>query len=93
VEKDKYHRNVELICPTCGGKLFEFKEGDKEFIELFKCASCGRKISKDELIRENEENINENLTEIGQEVMKDFKKEFKKTLKETFKNDKNIRVE
>ena len=54
---DKYKREISLLCPTCSCTQYEFEYGVDETIELAKCASCGRQITKDKLLRENEENI------------------------------------
>ena len=75
MDTEKYNRNLSLLCPTCGCTQFEFKKGVDETIELAKCASCGREITKDELIKENSENISEHMKEIGSQVSKDLAKE------------------
>ena len=92
MKKDKYTRNINLLCPTCGSSLFEYEKRIDESIEVAKCVSCGRLINKDELIRENSENINEHTKEIAGEVVKDFVKEFKASMKKAFRGNKNIRI-
>ncbi|MDP3183421.1 MAG: hypothetical protein Q8M54_11475 [Desulfobaccales bacterium] len=81
MDAEKYNRDVVLVCPTCGGTQFEYDKGVDETIELVKCASCNRELTKDELIRENSENISEHVKEIGGEIMKDAAE----TLKNIFK--------
>ncbi|UAA40756.1 hypothetical protein KIH87_08330 [Paraneptunicella aestuarii] len=55
------------------------------------CVSCERKFNKDELIRENGENIEEHLSEMKREVVKDVADELRKSLKKAFSGSKNIR--
>jgi len=90
---DKNQRKVILLCPTCGGTHFEFTHGSDETIELAKCVSCGRQLTKDELIHENSENISEHAKELGKEVAGDLAKKFKESLKKMFRGNKNIRIE
>jgi predicted RNA-binding Zn-ribbon protein involved in translation (DUF1610 family) len=68
----KYDCSVSLLCPTCGNNQFECNQGTDETIELMKCASCGREIAKDDLIRENSENISEHVKEMGKEITRDL---------------------
>lgn len=92
MDSSKYSRSVSLLCPTCGGAMFEFEQGVDQTIELGKCVRCGRQISKDELIRENGENISEHATEIGKDVAKDMAEELRKTLKDAFRGSKFIKI-
>ena len=91
MDAEKYNRDISLMCPTCGCTQFEYHSGVDETIELVKCASCGRKIPKDDLLRENSENISEHVKEVGDQVVQDAAKELKDTLKKAFKGNKNIR--
>ncbi|MDN3561356.1 ECs_2282 family putative zinc-binding protein [Vreelandella neptunia] len=91
MESDKYNRNVSLLCPTCGCSEFSYDEGVDESIQVMTCASCEREFNKDELIRENSENIDEHLSEIKTEITKDFADEVRKSLKKAFSGSKNIR--
>ena len=59
---------------------------------MAKCASCGRKMTKDELIQENSENISEHAKEIGQAIMKDFAKDMRKSLEKALLGSKNVRI-
>lgn len=81
-----------MLCPTCGCSQFEFEKGVDETIEMVKCASCGLALTKDELINENSENINEHVKEIGAQVTKDLAKELKDSLSKAFKGNSNIRI-
>ena len=89
---DKYSRQISLLCPTCGCSEFEFDEGTVQTGELAKCASCGREMTKDELIRENSENISEHAKEVGQGVVRGLAKELRTSLKKAFRGSKNIKI-
>lgn len=88
--KSDYSRNVEMICPVCGSKTFEYdteiEDGD------VKCISCERVFTRQELFDANQENMNINLEEIQQEVVKDTADEINKMLKKTFGNNKNFKI-
>jgi len=60
--------------------------------ELVTCASCGRELTRDELIRENSENIEEHVKEMGKEVTEELGRELKKQLAAAFKGNKFIKV-
>ncbi len=91
MESEKYNRSISLLCPTCGCSDFSYEEGSCETIQVITCASCEREFNKDELIRENSENIDEHLSEIKDEVVKDVAEELRKSLKKAFSGSKNIR--
>lgn len=90
MKDEKYQRSIGLQCPTCG--CTEYEQGVDETIEVAKCASCGRELTKDELINENSENIQEHVSEIGKQVTDDLAKELKASLKKAFRGSKNIRI-
>ncbi|WP_024591672.1 MULTISPECIES: ECs_2282 family putative zinc-binding protein [unclassified Pseudoalteromonas] len=92
MKDEKYQRSIGLQCPTCGCTDYEYEQGVDETIELAKCASCGRELTKDELVHENSENIQEHVSEIGKKVTEDLAKELKASLKEAFRGSKNIRI-
>jgi formylmethanofuran dehydrogenase subunit E len=49
--KDDYSKKVEMICPVCGGKMFEH---DSEVPDgPVKCISCNRSYSRDQLVKAN----------------------------------------
>lgn len=75
---DKYNRNINLLCPTCGSDQFEYDEHD---MSLVKCASCEREMTKDDLIEENSENIQVNVDEVKKEIKNDIEKKFKDIFK------------
>ncbi|MXZ48209.1 MAG: hypothetical protein F4235_03135 [Candidatus Dadabacteria bacterium] len=92
MKNEKYQRSVKMLCPTCGGSSYQYEQAVDEAIEIVKCASCGRELTKNELIRENGENINKHLSEMTEEVKADIKKEFRASLKKAFRGSKNIRI-
>ena len=92
MDTDKFNRQVNMLCPTCGCDQFEFEGGAGEALEMAKCASCGREMTKDELINENSENISEDAKELGEEAVKEVADEFRKSLKKAFRGSKNIKI-
>ncbi len=92
MKDEKYQRSIGLQCPTCGCTEYGYKQGVDETIEVAKCASCGCELTKDELIHENSENIQEHVSEIGKQVTDDLAKELKASLKKAFRGSKNIRI-
>ena len=88
----EYQRNVSVLCPTCGCSVYEYEQAVDETIEIVKCASCGGELTKDELISENGENINEHVSEMAKEIKADISKELKASLKKAFRGSKNIRI-
>jgi len=91
MDAEKYTRKLAMVCPTCGGTQFKH-EGVDETIEIVKCACCEREMTKNELIRENSENISAHMKEIGDEALKDAAKEFKQSLKDAFKGNPYITI-
>lgn len=92
MDTEKYNRSIALLCPTCGCTQFSSSEPNDSNTEFLTCASCGREISRDELICENSENIDEHVKEIGKEVTEDLGRELKKQLAAAFKGNKFIKV-
>ena len=90
MDANKYNRTVEIQCPTCGSSLFRY-EPQTGGIEIATCASCGREITKDDLLRENAENISKHAEEIGREFTKDVAKELRDTLRRAFAGNKYIK--
>ncbi|RCK30108.1 ECs_2282 family putative zinc-binding protein [Thalassospira lucentensis] len=90
MDAEKYNRSVTLLCPICGSDQFEFENSD-EIVDSAHCAGCGRRFTRDELIEENGENINEHVKEMGQEITRDFAKEMRNTLKKAFRGNKHIK--
>jgi len=91
MDTKKYNRSLSLLCPTCGATSFEYEHGVDETIELARCASCGRELTKDELIHENSENLQEHAREIAQEAAKDMADELRKSLKKAFRGNKYVK--
>lgn len=89
---EKYDRNVSLLCPTCGSTQFEYDETLEEGHAMVCCTSCDREMTKDELIHENSENINEHMEEIGKKAVDDIAKDMRKSLKKAFSGNKNIKI-
>ena len=92
MKNKNYDRSIALLCPTCGGTEYQYEQGADETIELVKCASCGRELTKDELIFENSENIQEHVSEITNLVTDDFAKDLKASMKRAFRGNRNIRI-
>ena len=89
MDTEKYKRTVSLHCPTCGGTLFGGIDDPSN--EDVTCASCDRTLNRDELLRENSENIEEHLGEMKAAITKDFTKQLQDSLKSAFKGSKNIK--
>lgn len=92
MDTEKYERTVGLMCPTCGCTEYSTVATDDDESQLMRCASCGREIPRDDLIRQNSENINEHMKEIGKEVTKDVAAELRRQLSAAFKGSKFIKV-
>jgi predicted RNA-binding Zn-ribbon protein involved in translation (DUF1610 family) len=92
MDTEKYNRSVTLLCPTCGSTKFSSSELNNSESELLKCANCGLEVTRDELIRENSENIDEHVKEVTKEVTEDLGRELKKQLAATFKGNKFIEI-
>lgn len=86
LETSKYDRAIPLQCPTCGATEFVHSEDS----ELMTCASCGRAMTKDELMHENSENIQKHADEIAKQATADLGMKLKKTLQDAFKKSKLI---
>jgi transcriptional regulator NrdR family protein len=93
MDPNKYSRNIELICPTCGGTQYEYDDTNVDDENaVVRCTSCNRQMTKVELIQENAENIDQHSEEIGQEVLHDAAKELTEGLKRAFRGNKNIKI-
>lgn len=86
---DKHSRTITLYCPTCAGTAFESDSPESHSVT---CVGCDRVISRDELRRENEENIQMHLGEIKNEVSKAVADEFRKRLQSAFKGSKGFKL-
>jgi uncharacterized Zn finger protein (UPF0148 family) len=92
MDTDKYNRYVSLLCPTCGCTEFECAKGVDETIQIVKCASCGRTLTKDELVEWNSENLLEHGHEIASQVADELIEEMQTKLRKTFSGNKYIRI-
>jgi predicted RNA-binding Zn-ribbon protein involved in translation (DUF1610 family) len=88
MNSDTYTRNVSLQCPTCGNTQFATSNDGPE---VATCASCGRKLTREELLRENSENISTHVDEIKEQVVGDVRKELRSVLSKAFRGNENIR--
>jgi len=92
MDVEKYNRSVALLCPTCGCTQFNSPEPMNSETELVTCTSCGRELTRNELIRENSENIDEHVKEMGKEVTEELGRELKKQLTAAFRGNKFFKV-
>jgi len=92
MDVDKYTRSVVLLCPTCGCTTLAELESHSCGQATVRCPSCGRTMSKDELIRENGATIAAAVEEMKEDVVSDVQKELRDMLKNAFKGSKNIRI-
>lgn len=74
---ERYNRSLTLICSTCGGQQFEYDEGDGPV----RCTGCDRVFARDELIRENGEQIDAEVDAVKREVVSDLRDHLRKALK------------
>ena len=86
---DKHSRTITLRCPTCAGTAFESDSPESHSVT---CVGCDRVISRDELRRENEENIQAHLGEIKKEVTKAVADDLRKRLQNAFKGGKGFKL-
>lgn len=91
MDAEKYRRQIPIHCPTCGCSQFKYDSGVDETIQVMECASCGRNFSREELLRENSENVSAHLDEIKQEVVQDVRKEVQNMFKKAFSGSKHIK--
>ena len=90
--RDKYSKQITMSCPKCASTKFKFDPDVDESIRVYKCITCEREFTKDEIIQENAETINKNLSDLKKDVVKDVSKEIKKTLKDAFRDSKDIKI-
>jgi len=89
MDEGKYQCRLSLLCPTCSSDLFLFDDENEAAPVV--CATCGRQTTRDELIRDNSENIELHVADMGREVMADATRELNRTLRDAFRGNKNIR--
>ncbi|SFI55481.1 hypothetical protein [Caulobacter sp. UNC279MFTsu5.1] len=81
-----HSRSIGLRCSTCGGA--DFKRDPALDDGPIECATCERVFSRDELIRENGEIIDNAVDEVKTEIVADFKAELRKA----FRGSKFIKI-
>lgn len=89
--KENYDRKIELRCVVCGSTSdFEYND-DKSYI---KCKKCNREYfgGYDELVKLNEEHIQEEINDFKTEVKEDIEKQLIDSLKKAFKGNKYIKL-
>ncbi|CRM48134.1 MULTISPECIES: ECs_2282 family putative zinc-binding protein [Pseudomonas] len=86
---DKQSRTIHLHCPTCAGTTFESESPESHSVT---CTGCERVISREELRRENEENIQVHLGEIKKEVSKAMAEDLRKRLQKAFKGSRGFKL-
>lgn len=84
---EKYNSQIDMMCPTCGHTQLELENKESNII---KCASCNRIMLKDELIRENGENIQAHVDNLKKNVTEDLRKGIGELLKKSF--GKNVTI-
>jgi predicted nucleic acid-binding Zn-ribbon protein len=82
--KDEYAKKVELACPVCGGKTFQYDSTITDGPAT--CLLCKRTFSRDELLAANSETLSANMEELQKEAVDDMGKELRKKLKDAFGN-------
>lgn len=85
MDADKYRRSVSLSCPTCGSTEFDIPDDGTQPVT---CSRCERTIMRDELVRENSENISAHVEEVKSEIVRDLKD----SLRKAFRGNKNFRI-
>jgi uncharacterized Zn finger protein (UPF0148 family) len=90
MDTNRYTRTISLNCPTCNCTQFSSSEDGTS--EVITCSSCGRVLTRDELLRENSENISAHTDEVKSQVIKDVSKQLHDVLRDAFKGNKNIRI-
>ncbi len=87
MDGESYSRSVKMICATCASSDFEF-EGDEG---PYRCVSCDRAFTREELIGENGHIIEAEVSEMGAEVLERAQKEISDMLQKAFSGSKDIK--
>ncbi|MGU5637691.1 ECs_2282 family putative zinc-binding protein [Aeromonas veronii] len=90
MDASKYNKSISLLCATCGCADFSY-DTDLDAGPIT-CTSCGRVFTKDELIQENSESIEQHTNEIKNQIGKDLSDHLRKSMKKAFSGNKNIRI-
>lgn len=81
---DNIEKEIKLICPICGNDQFssldvpidELKDGLET--NRIQCSDCHRIFTKEELLNENQEQIDNEIEQITDDIKKQLGKEIKK---------------
>jgi uncharacterized Zn finger protein len=76
---ENHSRTVSLRCPTCGSEKFSH-EGNEAPEQIVACAACGSKMTREDLLRVNAENIGMHVDEVKKEIVDDFRKQLSTAL-------------
>jgi uncharacterized Zn finger protein len=87
VNPEKHNRTVTLRCPTCGSEYFSHDDAETPE-QIVTCASCGLKITRDDLTHANAENIDLHVKEMGKDIADDLRKE----IANAFRGNKFIKI-
>ncbi len=92
MDLSKFDRNISLHCPTCARSHFSYEsdpDGDQTIVT---CASCGRSMTRADLIEANSENIQLNLDDVGKQAAEAVADEITRKLKDAFRGNKFITI-
>lgn len=87
MDAERYRRTVPILCPTCGNDQFEHEDESGSF----RCISCDRMFTREELTAENDEAMEAELQEMAAEVFKDAAKELRQKLQNSLLGSKHIK--
>ena len=87
MDDERYSRSVRMVCSTCASGDFDFESEDGPY----RCTSCDRVFTHEELVRENGHIIDPEVEEMGAEVLKDAEKEIDAMLRKAFSGSKHIK--
>ena len=93
IDAAKYDRTLVLRCPTCAGTEFIGADIQEDSQAPLICNNCKLSISRQDLHRANEENIEAHLEELKTGVLSDVQEELSKSLKRGFSGFKNIKIQ
>jgi transcription elongation factor Elf1 len=91
VDTEKYARSVGLLCPTCGSDQFSHSGEVSDDYSIVTCTGCGRQMTREELVRENSENVDGHLANMAMEITGDLQQEINKSLRDAFKGNRNVK--
>lgn len=71
---------IELKCAICGNDQFSMSD-EKSLDMNIKCSDCGRTVTKEEFLEENQYIIDANIKDFKEDVVRNIKKNIKKIFK------------